>query len=219
MPQVGLNNLAIFTKRVHAPNILTSSCCFLEGIVTYEGIIQKEYLKRFIESKQSDYGDIGIRLIQKKDYIVVSASNPYIKENKFKNGDIILKYNEKKIINAAMLMRKILFSKIGSTHTFELKRNNKILKFKIKSFKRYGGGLISDTFLEQKGIFFDKNLTIIQINNKLESNGLEVGDKLLQINHTKVQTQKELRIYISNFTDFSSLLVSRDGFEFFVNLK
>jgi len=60
--QVGLNSLAHFGEDIVYPSILTSSCCSLEGIVTPEGIIEKEYIQRFISSLSSDYSDIGIRV-------------------------------------------------------------------------------------------------------------------------------------------------------------
>lgn len=217
--QVGLNTLATFSTPLNAPNILATSCCFLEGIVGFHGIIQKEYLQHFIENKGVLYSDVGIRVMQKGKQVIVSASNPYIKTNRFKNGDILLTHNGKKVKDAAVLMQEILFSKLGDIHHFTFKRKNKILHLKIKSFQRYGGGVISDTFLEAKGIYFDKKLTIIKLDRSLQIKGVELGDKLIQVNGIGVKNQKELRKYISNFHEFSSLLISRNGFEFFVNTK
>ena len=40
--QVGLNSFATFSEKVYAPALLLNSCCALEGIVSPDGIIQKE---------------------------------------------------------------------------------------------------------------------------------------------------------------------------------
>ena len=90
--------------------------------------------------------------------MLIKAINPFVKSNPFKVNDCVLEFDGKKVKSSAVLMRKILFSKIGSTHTLKLKRDSKILTFRIKTHKRSGGGYLSDTFLEFLGISFDKNL-------------------------------------------------------------
>ena len=85
--------------------------------------------------------------------------------------------------------------------------------------KRYGGGYISDTFLEKKGIFFDKDLKIIKLKGMYKSYGFKLGDKLLKVNGTFVNSYTEVRKNISNFDEKASLLFQRDGFQFFVSIK
>jgi hypothetical protein len=217
--QIGLNSFALFSEVVSYPSILTSSCCSLEGIVTPEGIIDKDYLSRFIKSKDIRYATVGIRVKEKKKYVEVTEVNPYFPNNPFKKGDCILEFNNKKISDASMLMKKILFSKIGSTNTIKIKRNNKILTLKVKSSLRHGGGYISDTFLEQKGIYFDDNLKVTRIEKKFKNYELKVGDKLLMVNRIKVKNRRELKSYISKYKDFSFLLLERNHFQFFVKIN
>ncbi len=217
--QVGLNSLAIFSETHFAPSLLLTSCCSLEGVVTQRGIIEKEYLKRFINSKEIAYGDIGIRVEDKNGFITVVASDPFMKNNPFKKGDHILEYEGKKIKQSSSLMRKILFSKLGSSHKVKIKRNNQLLNIKAVTTKRYGGGYLSDTFLEQKGIYFDETLHIVKIGQNFKSYGLLVGDQLLQVNGVKVKNQQELLEYIADFKDFSSLLFERRYFQFFVQIN
>ena len=217
--QVGLNRLASFSEGLFVPSIITSSCCSLEGIVTPKGIIQKEYLQRFINSKNVNYSDIGIRVKNKRGLVIVTSSDPFMKNNQFKKDDCILEYDNRKVKRASVFMRKVLFCKIGSTHTIKIKRNSKIIILNIKTKKRFGGGYVSDTFLEQKGIYFDENLKIIKIRKQVENYGLLVGDKLLGANGTKVKNQQELMQNISNFKDFASLLFQRGNFQFFVQVN
>ena len=217
--QIGLNTLATYSEKISAPAILTSSCCSLEGIVTPNGIIEKEYLKRFLSSAPADYADIGIRVKDKKSKVLVSASNPYMENNSFKKDDQILELDGKKVKNAATFMRDILFSKIGSTHKIKIKRGKKTLTLKAVSKKRFGGGVVSDTFLEFKGIYFDKKLKIVKLSKYFKDYGLLVGDRLIQVNGVAVKSEDELLQYIEDFKDFSSLLFERNNFQFFVNIK
>jgi hypothetical protein len=217
--QIGLNTLAKFSEPLIYPAIVSSSCCSLEGIVTQRGIIQKEYLHRFVDIKHPTYADIGIRIKDENGLVIVNARDPFMKHNPFVIGDCIVAYDKKRVQSASSLMRAILFSKIGSKHSVKIKRDNKILTFDVVSMQRYGGGDISDTFLEQKGIFFDKTLAISKLNGVFKSYGLQVGDRLIQVNGKRVKTQKELREYIEKFKDYSSLVFERKNFQFFVNIK
>jgi PDZ domain-containing protein len=217
--QVGLNSFATFSEKVYTPSLLLNSCCALEGIVTPKGIIEKAYIERFLKSKKSSYGDIGIRVTDKKRAVVINRVNPFIKDNPFLEGDIVVSIDGKKVYSSALLIKKILFSKIGSYHKLKVKRASKYVYYKVQVKKRYGGGYISDTFLEQKGIYFSHNLTVLKIANEFEGYGLKVGDRLMQVNGTKVTDIADIREHISDFKYFASLLFERDNFQFFVNIK
>ncbi len=217
--QVGLNNLATFSEPLFSLALLLNSCCSLEGIVTPRGIIEKEYLQRFIVSEISEYGDIGIRVFDKGKRVVVQRVNIFLKNNPFKEGDIILSLDGLKVRNSALFMKKILFSKIGKSHKIEVQRDSKKISYFIKTQKRYGGGYISDTFLEKEGIYFSENLTILRASDKLESYGLKIGDRLIQIDGKKVSNLKDISKYISAFKSSSNLLFQRDGFQFFIKMR
>lgn len=217
--QVGLNNLAIYSAKHKSPALITSSCCALEGIVTPRGVIQKEYIKRFLSNASADYSDIGIRVKNQNKQVIVTASNPYMKNNPFKKGDRILAFDGKKVKAASVFMRSVLFSKVGSKHKVKIKRGSKIMSFDVTTYKRYGGGNISDTFLEFRGIYFDKRLNIVGLSQEFQEYGLLLGDRLIQVNGVLVKTEDDLRKYIEDFQDFSSLLFERENFQFFVNIK
>lgn len=217
--QIGLNNFASFSEAVLAPSLLLTSCCSLEGIVTAKGIIEKEYIDRFIKINKVSYSDIGIRVEDDKNLVIINAINPFIKGNPFKVNDCVLEFDGKKVQNSSSLMRDILFSKINSTHIVKVKRANKILTLKTKSLKRYGGGYLSDTFLEFLGLSFDKNLKIVKIEKKAQKYGLKLGDKLLQINQKNITNEEEILKIISQDTNSSNLLFQRDNFQFFVTIN
>lgn len=218
--QVGLNHFAHYSEKQLQPALITSSCCSLEGIVTQRGVIQKEYIKRFLQKNTKViYGDIGVRLKSIKGSVYVTARDPFLENNSFKKGDIIVSFDKKKVDNAASLMQTILFLKIGTLHDVVVKRSGKKIILKVKSVKRYGGGFLSDTFLEQKGIYFDTSLHIVKLSKKFRAYGMQLGDQLLQVNGTTVKNQDELLRYIEDFKDYSTLLFERSKFQFFVNIK
>ena len=217
--QIGLNEFAQFSSKTTSPAVITNSCCSLEGIMTERGIIEKVYLKRFITHKDIRYSDIGIRVKDIKKSIVVVSHDPFMKNNPFKKGDIILAMDGKKVKYSYVLMQKILFSKVGSSHKFKIKRAGKILTIKVTSQERISGGYKVETYLEKYGITFDKNLRIIKIEASKKHYGLKLGDRLLQVNAKEVKSQEEVMKYISSFKFHATLLFERnENFQFFVNL-
>jgi len=217
--QRGLDFFARYNQKLPLPASISSSCCSLEGIVSSKGVIEKEYLQHFLKTKKALYGDIGIRVHDEKGSVVVDASDPFMKLNPFQVNDYIMMFDHKKVKNSAFLMRKILFSPIGSKHRIKVKRGGKFFTYSVICKRRYGGGFLSDTFLEQKGIYFDEGLHVSKLENEFENYGLKVGDKLIGVNGIMVKNQNELRQYIQNYKDYSSLLFERNNFEFFVNIK
>ena len=218
--EIGLNDFAKYSKSLSGSALILNSCCALEGIVTPDGVIEKAYLKHFINSKEVIYGDIGVRLKEDKNgTVLVSASDPFMQKNPFQKGDCILAYDGKRVLNAATLMQQILFAPIGSYHKVKVKRGAKTMHFSVKTDKRYGGGYLSDTFLERKGLYFDKNLHIVRLGKEFVSYGIKVGDRLQALNAVAVNNQEQLRLYLQEHKDYSSLRLERNNFDFFVNIK
>lgn len=218
--QVGLNNFATFSKPLFYPSVVVDSCCDLEGIVTPKGIIQKDYIERFVKSNRVEYGDIGIRTRDKKGCIEVESYNPFLKNNPFRVGDCVVKYDGKKVLDASALMKDILFSKIGSTHKVVVKRGSKIIALdNITTKKRRGGGYLSDTFLEVLGISFDKDLYITDISQDARKYQLKLGDRLLEVNYKAVTNEEDILKSISQSKKHTYLLFERDNFEFFIKVN
>ena len=217
--QVGLNSLASFSEPIFAPSLILSSCCNLEGIVTPSGIIQREYISHFINSKSNTYGDIGIRVVDDAKLIIVHRVNPFDKDMKFKKGDCITYINGKKVKNSSRFMMSILFSKVGAKLKVSIIRDGKKMIINTTTKERFGGGAVSDTFLEQNGLYFSENLTIISVGAKYKKYGLNIGDRLIQVNGKKVKSIEDIRKKIDDFKHFAALLFTRNGFQFFVNIN
>lgn len=217
--QLGLNQFAVSNTKLQPLAILTNSCCSLEGIVTPRGIIEKVYIKRFIDKKDTRYSDIGIRVKDTSKGIQVTSYDPFMKDNPFKIGDYILSLDADKVKYSSTLMRKILFAKIGSSHSVKVKRGKNIINIKVKSQERLSGGYKVETYLEKYGLTFDKNLRIIKIDASKKHYGLILGDRLFQVNTHKIKKQEDVMKYISDFKYHPKLLFERnDNFQFFVDL-
>lgn len=219
LEQVGLNSLGTFSEAIFAPSLLLSSCCNIEGLVTPSGIIQKEYVDHFINSKNRYYGDIGIRVIDDSNLIIIKYVDPFEKAMKFKKGDCITHINGKKVDSASYLMKEILFSKLDISLKVNIIRDGEKIVIDTKVKQRFGGGVLSDTFLEQSGLYLNDDLTISIVGKKYKNYGLHVGDKLLQVNGEQVNTIEDIRNNIDNFKHFPTLLLSRNHFQFFVNIR
>jgi hypothetical protein len=217
-PQFGLNKLATLNQAAFAPGLLLNSCCFIEGIVTPRGVIEKEYIARFLNTKELDYGDAGVQLEVKNKECVVVAKDPFSTSSPFEIGDVILLFDGKKMA-CHKINQNILFAKIGSSHKLRVKRGAENLDLSTIVKKRYGGGALSDTFLESRGIYLDKSLHVIRVEEKAKPYGLLLGDLLLGANGTKVSSQQELQKALSTPKDGVNLLLQRTGFQFFVQIN
>ncbi len=217
--QIGLESFATFSEKLSTPSLLLNSCCALEGIVTERGIIEKEYIDRFLKAKTVSYADFGIRVREVGSLAVVDSINPFMENNPFMKDDIILELDGKKVKSASKLAHDILFSQIGSAHNIKIKRGNKVFLVNVISQNRVGGGFFSNTFLEHFGISFDRNLIIIKIEKSAEHYGLKVGDKLIQIGTKSVKNDEDISKAVEGGKKSINLLFERDHFQFFVKLN
>ena len=216
--QLGLNSLAKFSKSLKSNALITDTRCGIVGISTPEGVIEKEYIKHFLSSKEISYGDLGIRLIDKKGVCVVERS-PFFKTMPFMAGDIIIYMDGKKAKSASEISRKILLSKPKSKHAFVVVRDSKKIKIKVEMQKRLSGGLSEDNFLDRMGFVLNENLVVTKNNTKY---AVKKGDKLRVVMGQGVRTSTDVRHVLSQeLPDKDStiaLLFQRNGFDFFIHL-
>lgn len=217
-----LDSFYLQNAKLEKNSIVSCLCCEMYGLGIGSGsFIGSEYIKRFINLKDVYYGDIGVRFDKHGKDFIVKSIDPFYQNQLLAVGDKILKINGKKVTSLKKLNQTILFSKPKSIFTVELKRGKNILKRSMVVRSRMGGGYLSDSFLEKKGIFFDKDMKIKRVNKKSfgEISGLKVGDKLLQIDQKKIETQNDIKSYLSNNKNKESqLLFERNNFQFFVKL-
>lgn len=220
---VGLNIFFRQNSKTPPNSMISCLCCEIYGIGMGDGkFISSNLIKRFLNSKSVNYGDIGVRFAKRGKNIIVSSANPMFKNQKLKAGDIIKKIDDKRVKKVEDAENHILFQKIGKIVKLQFLRDDKLLTQKIKIQKRYGGGELGDSFLEEKGIFFDKNLKIknIQKGSFAQKIGLCIGDKLLQIDRKSVTSEDSIRRVFSKIKKTKvNLLFDRNDFQFFIKVN
>jgi hypothetical protein len=212
-PQKGLEHLATFSSPLQQNGVVLTSCCELVGVATPRGIIQKRYIQHFLE-KGGVYGEIGVRVMQKDKKVKVCSVNRFINRKLF-IGDIIVSVNKKTIHNVKEFNEAVLFAKIGSVVQVELIRDNKKIQLSMKVMQRKGGGLLSDTFFEAIGVYFDPTLHVIASTNP----SLHVGDRIFSINKKAVKNYKDMRLALSSIEDIVKIGITRKGLDFFITLN
>ena len=219
-----LDSFYLQNAKLEANSIISCLCCEVYGLGIGAGsFIGSEYIKRFItmSGKSPYYGDIGVRFEKKANNFVVKSIDPFYPNQLLQVNDKILKIDGKKVYSLKQLNQKVLFSAPKSTIKIELLRGKKVLKINLKVRSRMGGGYLSDSFLEKKGIFFDKDMKIIKVNKNSfgEKSGLLVGDKLMQIDNKMIKNQNDMKTYLSNLkSKEAQLLFDRKDFQFFVKI-
>ena len=214
--QIGLDRLAQFSKPLPQNAIITGSCCGIMGISTPKGVIEKVYIRRFLENKEVVYGDIGIRLAD-SDGVRLVEVNPFVENSPFFLDDIIIEMNGKKAHSAAQISREILFSAPGSRQNFVIHREKKELKLEALVRKKTGGGLKPDSFFNPLGLKFDESLIAIADSPQHE---IKEGDRLLRVMDQDVTRLADVRRILSQEKTSQNtkiiLLVRRSGFDFFI---
>lgn len=217
--QIGLNQLGKFSKRIEKNSLISGTCCGIIGISTPQGIIDKEYIRHFLESKKVVYADIGIRLGDRDGTRVVEV-NPFFEDSPFLLDDRVVSMDAKKVQNAAQLSRDILFSSPGSKHTFVLMRKGKEYKLNAVFQKRLSGGLVPDSFFDLFGLLLDENLIVKEDNAKYE---IKKSDRLLLVMGKEVKTLADIRQVLSAEKSSQNkmviLLFKRNGFDFFIHFS
>jgi len=218
-----LDSLYIQNAHISKNSIISCLCCQVYGIGVDNGsFIGSEYIKRFIKQKKVYYGDIGVRFAKKGQYFVVKSRDPFYQNQLLNVGDKIKRINGKKITTLKQLNQMVLFSKPKSILNIEFKRSKYTLKRSMMVKSRNGGGHLSDSFLEKKGIFLDKKMKVVRLikNSYGEHIGLKAGDKVMQIETRKITSQNDLREFFSQTKKKDvQILMDRNDFQFFIKLK
>jgi hypothetical protein len=218
-----LDTFYLQNAKLDKNSIISCLCCEVYGLGIGAGsFIGSEYIKRFIKAKNIYYGDIGVRFEKHANDFIVKSVDPFYVNQLLNINDKILKINGKKVTSLKQLNQTVLFAKPKSIITIELLRGKNIFKRSLVVRSRMGGGYLSDSFLEKKGIFFDDDMKISKISKKsfATKSGLHVGDKLIQIDHKKIINQNDVKEYLSSIKSKEvHLLFDRNDFQFFVKVE
>lgn len=217
-----LDSFYLHNAQMEKNSIVSCLCCEVYGLGIGAGsFIGSEYITRFMKMKDVYYGDIGVRFAKAGKEFVIREVDPFSPNNNLQSNDKVIKINGKRVTSLKQLNQTVLFAKPKSKINLEINRNGKTIKVTAIVNTRGGGGYLSDSFLEKKGIFFDEKMKISQVNKGSFGaiNGLKKGDKLLRVDQTKVEDENALKEYLSKSKGKSVyLLFDRNDFQFFVKL-
>ncbi len=217
--QNGLNRPGRFEHPLSDSALLIDACCNLEGIVTRKGVIDKAFIRHFLESEgRVVYGDAGFRLSDEGKEAVIESIDPFMPDNPFQKGDHIAAFDGTAVRSSSELMQRILFASPGTPHQVELKRAGKTVTVEVTLQERMGGGQLSDTYLERFGCYFDQEMYVIEGGDNANALGVRPGDRLIQVNVTRSDFDDEIRAAMGQQAEKVSLLFERDGFQFFIEL-
>ena len=209
-------------ENVKKRGALFGECCHLAGIIDLGGKWYDVTSIKKLLHKKTKHSDIGVRFSLKGKQVVVKRVNPFLKLPLLPSDRV--KKIEKITYPTLKEVRDIIDScKVGKKIFIEIVRGKKSFKYKIECFKRVGGGKISDTFLEQFGIWFNKKLVISDIDRSGigYKSGLQKGDRLLKIDESIVYTQADVQKVLSSYSVKKSMpkniLWERNGFQFFLS--
>lgn len=206
-------------------SLISTVCDHIYGIGIGENkFIEKAYLERFIDSDSIYYGDIGIRVFQnEEDRVEVNLIDPFFYSNPFVYGDIIMMINGEAIPNVAHFNRVVFDLKEGEIVPVRVSRNGVVLELQVRVDKRRGGMLLKEDFLGRVGIEVNSDFIITSV-APYAKNGFEllkVGDKVLRVNQQVAPKGYDAIIrLLGQYPDkMQKWLISRDDFQFFINVN
>ncbi|WP_146744918.1 PDZ domain-containing protein [Helicobacter sp. 16-1353] len=215
--QQSFNKLAIFSKNIDENSIISDICYQIYGISAGNNkFIDKKYIDIFLKAKNIAYSYISIFVVDGKDGVIVSDTNPLINTG-INIGDIILKVNDKNIVDSNDFVDTITLLKPDSNVKITIKRDSKILTLEVKTIRRNVRFSDDVSFLEAFGIVLNKDLVVLK---NIGKTYFKEGDRILRVNQIKVDSIQALNKAIATQKkDELSLLILRNKFELFITLN
>ncbi len=200
---------------------LFSGCCKLAGIFDGSGAwFDTASIRKLLENRTA-HGDVCARFEMKNGAVTVAVADPFCRCG-LKPGDKVLKAGESGTPTLRKVRALVDSCRPPQSLRFVVERNGASFETEAACFDRLGGGRVSDTFLERFGMRFSPLLEITQIDpaSPAFKKGLRAGDRLLMIDGTRVENEKEVRAVLSGYTLKASgpekMLWERRGFQFFL---
>jgi hypothetical protein len=209
---------------VSAPKgaIITGGCCDMYGIGIGGRFVGNRYLEHIVAYDTTYYGYIGADFASKNKAIVVKSVDPFFGSN-LKISDEITHIQNRAVNSLRELNEAILFAPEKKELKLKIKRAGKSLDIVVKTRPLPLKPLSNRTYLEPLGMHFDSKLVLrrVDLNSKASLQGLEVGDKLLQIGNVALKSPAQLRTLLSTLdrTKQHHMLFERNNFQFFITLE
>ncbi|MDD3343588.1 MAG: PDZ domain-containing protein [Sulfurospirillaceae bacterium] len=207
-------------------SIIGGLCCEMMGLgIGDKYFIGSEGLQKFLSSKEASYEALGARLEENNESILVSYVDVNNKHTKLKEGDKILALNGKKVKTLLDVQSALNASLKSQKLSGQIQRDKgwieeNILAIAPKIIKKVPVKKIG--YAETKGFKLDNNLKLSSVprGSFAEQSGLKMGDRLIQIDDTKIDKIADADFYLEKSHEKeNNLLFERDNFQFFITLK
>ncbi len=208
-------------------------CCEMYGLgIGDKFFIGSEALQRFIDGKSASFSELGIRVIDGNESVVVDFVDPNVKESKMKVGDVITRLNGKPVKNVTEFSEILKTLKDVNKISAQVQRNNAWMEENLMASKtplpkkndakKAPLPEKKESYLQNQGFKFGSDLKIKEIvrGSLAEKSGLKVGDRLMQIDQIPIERITDADGYLDKVRNREvSLLFDRDDFQFFVTLN
>ena len=208
-------------------------CCEMYGLgIGDKFFIGSESLQRFIDGKSASFQELGVRVVDGNESVIVDFVDSTFKDAKLKVGDKITLLNGKKVSNVTEFGDALKTFKDLTKVSAQIQRDNawieenilapKPVVKKVEPKKVPLPESKKESYLQTKGFKFDNDLRLKEIarGSFAEQSGLKAGDRLIQIDQVPVERVSEADSYLAKARNREvSLLFDRDDFQFFVTLK
>ncbi|HIE34649.1 MAG TPA: PDZ domain-containing protein, partial [Campylobacterales bacterium] len=192
---------AEFSEYIEDNLMIISGCCVTAGLsIGGKKFIDANYIKHFIETDNAHLSDIGARFIEIDKRIFVKSVNPFFTDNPFLENDEILYIDNEPIQSIDKFLQNILFSPQNRVIDFEILRGNQLVEISVETSILKGGGFLSDTFLENIGVWLDESLFVTNVHKEsaFAKKGLRNSYRLLSINGENLKNEDEIRKFLSS---------------------
>lgn len=227
------NELFEFAGQGKVNSIVGGLCCEMYGLgIGEQYFIGSEVLKRFIDGKSAAYPEIGARLIESDDGLVVDAIDPSKKEVHLQVGDKITMINTTNVKTLLDVDTALKAVKAGSKLMAKVQRGQTVSDINLLAEKPAPKKSVPVKtplpqaqkigYLQTRGMLFDDHLKMIHIDRGsfAEQSGLKLGDRLMQVDSFPIQKPEDVDTYLSRNPGYEHhLLFDRNDFQFFVTLK
>ena len=210
---------------IHSEGAVFGECCKLAGLVRSDGGWYDARAIRRLMRGDTYHGDTGVRWRKSDGGWVVESVDPWAK-SPLKRGDRLLAVKGEKGFRKKALWRRFWRAadrcREGEHLTVTVKRNEKRATFDLPCFPRFGGGKVSDTFLERFGLRFDDRLSVVALERRSPAwkRGLRVGDRLMMVESRRVENPAQVREALTRIAEEGRkprrMLWEREGFQFFL---
>lgn len=228
----GIFDLGKFSTTLPKDSVISTICYQSYGISAYgQYFIPKILIDRFLSPKGGQYGDIGVRVSaniqsvrdQHPKGVIIEQVDVFFPHKPLLPKDRILSINGHAITSLADFEWLVADLEPRSKAQVKFVRNGRVLEAAVQVDRRYGGGILRDTFFERYGVIIDKDFVIRSIGKPLPFalSQLSVGDKFIWIDKTPIKKDSDFWHFRQLFSQAGlrgqvELLLLHDGVEIFL---